>query len=67
LKIRETLSQGAINANAKASNLNGTALQTKIVFKIEISPTDGTKLPINGSGDFGALPFLKQLSGKQSA
>jgi len=61
------LSQGAINANAKASNLNGTAIQTKIVFKIEIVPTDGTKLPINESGDFGALPFLKQLSGKQSA
>ncbi len=30
-------------------------------------PTDGTGLPFDGSGDFGASPFLGQLSDKQSA
>ena len=30
-------------------------------------PTDGTRLPIVSSGDFGVSPFLRQLSGKHSA
>jgi len=29
-------------------------------------PTDGTRLPIDGSGDFGWSPFCRQLSGQQS-
>ena len=29
-------------------------------------PTDGTRLPIDRSGDFGASPFCRQLSGKQT-
>jgi hypothetical protein len=29
-------------------------------------PTDGTRLPIDGNGDFGLSPFCRQLSGKQS-
>jgi hypothetical protein len=28
-------------------------------------PTDGTGLPFDGSGDFGASPFFGQLSDKQ--
>jgi hypothetical protein len=28
-------------------------------------PTEGTRLPIVRSGDFGRLPFSGQLSGKQ--
>jgi len=30
-------------------------------------PTDGTRLPIDRSGDFGASPLLRQLLGKQGA
>ena len=36
-------------------------------FQIKVVATDGTRLPIYGSGDFGVSPLLGQLSGKQSA
>jgi hypothetical protein len=29
-------------------------------------PTDGSRLPIDGNGDFGWSPFCRQLSGKQT-
>ena len=34
-------------------------------FEIDFVPTDGTRLPVKSSGDFGASSFLGQLSGKQ--
>ena len=36
-------------------------------FSIEIVPTEGTRLPIDRSGDFGASPFFGQLYVKQGA
>jgi hypothetical protein len=46
----------------------GLRVRAKIEFLVRLFvPTDGTRLPIVSSGDFGASPFLRQLSGKQSA
>ena len=36
--------------------------QPKSTAKSDFLPTDGTGLPIDGSGDFGASPFFGQLS-----
>jgi hypothetical protein len=44
-----------------------SGIQAKYVFEIDFVPTEGTRLPINRSGDFGRLPFSGQLSGKQCA
>ena len=41
--------------------------KTNIDFQTEIVPADSTRLPIDRSSDFGASPFLGQLSGKQNA
>lgn len=40
--------------------------KTNIDFQIEIVLADGIRLPICGSDDFGASPFLEQLSGKRT-
>jgi hypothetical protein len=37
------------------------------LFETDFVPTEGTRLPIVRSGDFGRLPFWGQLSGKQYA
>jgi hypothetical protein len=42
-----------------------SAIQVNPDQKENFVPTDGTRLPIDRSGDFGASPFLRQLSGKQ--
>jgi hypothetical protein len=42
-------------------------IRAKLIFEIAFVPTDGARLPIDRSGDFGASPFLRQLSGKQNA
>jgi len=39
----------------------------KIVLEIDFVPTDGTRLPIVRSGDFGASSLFGQLSAKHSA
>jgi hypothetical protein len=39
----------------------------ELLLQIDFVPTDGTRLPIDRSGDFGASPFLGQLSAKQGA
>ncbi len=44
-----------------------SAIRANIAFEIDRMPTDGTGLPIAGNGNFGASPFLRQLSGKQDA
>jgi hypothetical protein len=31
------------------------------IFGVGIVPTDGTRLPIVGSGEFGMSPFFEQL------
>jgi len=36
-------------------------------FEIDFVPTEGTRLPIIRSVNFGRLPFSGQLSGKQCA
>jgi hypothetical protein len=38
-----------------------------MILQIDFVPTDGTRLPIDRSGDFGASPLLGQLSAKQGA
>jgi hypothetical protein len=42
-------------------------IQANIVFQIDFVPTEGTRLPIVKSDDFGSSPFSGQLSGKQCA
>jgi len=42
-------------------------IRVKIVFEVDLVPTDGTRLPIIRSGDFGAPPLVGQLSGKHCA
>jgi hypothetical protein len=42
-------------------------VQNWIVFEIVFVPTEGTRLPIVRSGNFGRLPFSGQLSVKQGA
>jgi len=37
------------------------------ILQIDFVPTDGIRLPIDGSGDFGKSPFFGQLSGKLRA
>jgi hypothetical protein len=39
----------------------------KIAFEVDLVPTDGTRLPIVRSGDFGASSLFGQLSGKHCA
>jgi hypothetical protein len=45
----------------------GDLQKTKIVFELDFVPTEGTRLPIIRSGNFGRLPFSGQLSDKQGA
>ena len=45
----------------------GDLQKTKIVFELDFVPTEGTRLPIVRSGNFGRLPFSGQLSAKQGA
>ena len=42
----------------------GDLQKTKIVFELAFVPTEGTRLPIVTSGNFGRLPFSGQLSDK---
>jgi len=51
----------------KAPQNAGLPSETTIVFEIDFVPTEGTRLLIVRSGDFGRLPFFGQLSGKQCA
>jgi hypothetical protein len=39
----------------------GDLQRTWIVFELDIVPTEGARLPIVRSGDFGRLPFSGQL------
>jgi hypothetical protein len=43
------------------------APEKQIVFEIDLVPTEGTRLPIVRSGNFGRSLFFGQLSGKQCA
>ena len=38
----------------------GDLQRTWIVFELDFVPTEGTRLPIVRSGDFGRLPFSRQ-------
>jgi hypothetical protein len=45
-----------------------SAIRPKIDFGDRLFvPTDGTRLPVDWSGDLGESPFLMQLSGKRGA
>jgi hypothetical protein len=54
--IRHAPSGAATDAGA-----NDTRAERGSIFRVGIVPTDGTRLPTLGSGEFGMSPFFGQL------
>ena len=46
---------------ATDAGADGTRAERGSIFGMGIVPTDGTRLPIVGSGEFGMSPFFGQL------
>jgi len=46
---------------ATDAGADGTRAERGSIFGVGIVPTDGTRLPIVGSGEFGMSPFFGQL------
>jgi hypothetical protein len=57
LSIRGTCAARA----ATDAGADGTRAERGSIFGVGIVPTDGTRLPIVGSGEFGMSPFFGQL------
>ena len=60
-----TSPHGALPKTRQNAGASGHRDPSQDRFLRSIVPTDGTRLPIDRSGDFGASPFSRQLSGKQ--
>ena len=46
---------------ATDAGADGTRAERGAIFGVGIVPTDGTRLPIVGNGEFGMSPFFGQL------
>jgi hypothetical protein len=54
-------SEGRSLRAATDAGADGTRAERGSIFGVGIVPTDGTRLPIVGSGEFGMSPFFGQL------
>ena len=54
------LERRALHA-ATDAGADGTRAERGSIIRVGIAPTDGTRLPIVGSGEFGMSPFFGQL------
>ena len=59
LSIRGTCA--ACSAAATDAGADGTRAERGSIIGVGIVPTDGTRLPIVGSGEFGMSPFFGEL------
>ena len=61
LSIRGTCAARSARHAATDAGADGTRAERGSIFGVGIVPTDGTRLPIVGSGEFGMSPFFGQL------
>ena len=59
LSIRGTCA--ARSARSNDAGADGTRAERGSIIRVGIVPTDGTRLPIVESGEFGMSPFFGQL------
>jgi hypothetical protein len=50
---------------ATDAGADGTRAERGSIIRVGIVPTDGTRLPIVGSGEFGMSPFLGSSDARQ--
>ena len=53
-------SEGRALRAATDAGADGTRAERGSIIRVGIVPTDGTRLPIVGSGEFGMSPFFGQ-------